>query len=102
MRFLGYHQGHRGYKLMERGGNRVFYRTDVTFDEHNFRLSPEEDERRVMETPTVEVDVYSSGRRARQPAPETNDVPVAVPNRVPARLRVMPELVPYLMSHSQS
>ena len=41
MRFLGYHKGHRGYKLMERGGNRVFYRTDVTFDEHNFRLSPE-------------------------------------------------------------
>ena len=36
MRFLGYHKGHRGYKLMERGGNRVFYRTDITFDEHNF------------------------------------------------------------------
>ena len=24
MRFLGYHKGHRGYRLMERGGNRVF------------------------------------------------------------------------------
>ena len=90
MRFLGYHKGHRGYRLMERGVNRVFYRTDVTFDEHNFRLTPLEDERRVMETPTVEVDVYSSGRRAGQPAPE---VPVAVPDRVPARLRVMPEMV---------
>ena len=90
MRFLVYHKGHRGYKLMERGGNRVFYRTEVTFDEHNFRLSPEEDERCVIETPTVEVDVYSSGRRAGQPAPE---VPVAVPDRVPARLRVMPEMV---------
>ena len=90
MRFLGYHKGHRGYRLMERGGNRVFYRTDVTFDEHNFRLTPVEDERRVMETPTVEVDVYSSGRRAGQSAPE---VPVAVPDRVPARLRVMPEMV---------
>ena len=93
MRFLGYHKGHRGYKLMERGGNRVFYRTDVTFNEHNVHLSPEEDERRVIETPTVEVDVYSSGRRAGQPAPETNEVPVAVPNRVSARLRVMPEMV---------
>ena len=31
MRFLGYHRGHRGYKLMEKGSNRVFYRTDVTF-----------------------------------------------------------------------
>ena len=41
MRFLGYHKGHRGYKLMEQGGNRVFYRTDVTFDEYNLRLSPE-------------------------------------------------------------
>ena len=35
MRFLGYHKGHRGYKLMEQGGTRVFYRTDVTFDEYN-------------------------------------------------------------------
>ena len=90
MRFLGYHKGHRGYRLMELGGNRVFYRTDITFNEHNFRLTPVEDERRVMETLTVEVDVYSSGRRAGQPAPE---VPVAVPDRVPARLRVMPEMV---------
>ena len=90
MRFLGYHKGHRGYRLMERGGNRVFYRTDVTFDEHNFRLTPEEDERRVMETPSVEIDVCSSGRRAGKPAPE---VPVAVPDRVPANLRVMPEMV---------
>ena len=70
--------------------NRVFYRTDVTFDEHNFRLSPAEEERHVMETPTVEVDVYSSGRRAGQPAPE---MPVAVPDQVSARLRVMPEMV---------
>ena len=90
MRFLGYHKGHRGYRLMERGGNRVFYRTDVTFDEHNFRLTPEEDERRVMETLTLEIDVCSSGRRAGKPAPE---VPVAVPDRVPANLRVMPEMV---------
>ena len=93
MRFLGYSKGHRGYKLMECGGKRVFYRTDVTFDEHNFRLSPEEDERHVVETLTVEVDVYSSGRRAGQPAPETNEEPVAVPNRVSARLRAMPEMV---------
>ena len=78
MRFLGYHKGHRGYRLMERGGNRVFYRTDVTFDEHNFRLTPEEDERRVTEIPSVEIDVCSSGRRAGKPAPE---VPVAVPDR---------------------
>ena len=90
MRFLGYHKGHRGYRLMERGGNRVFYRTDVTFDEHNFRLTPEEDERRVMETPSGEINVCSSGRRAGKPAPE---VPVAVPDRVPANLRVMPEMV---------
>ena len=75
---------------MERGGNRVFYRRDVTFDEHNFRLTPVEDERRVMETPSVEVDVCSSGSRAGKPTPE---VPVAVPDRVPANLRVMPEMV---------
>ena len=41
MRFLGYHKGHRGYNLMEKGSNRVFYRTDVTFDESNFRLTEE-------------------------------------------------------------
>ena len=41
MRFLGYHKGHRGYKLMEKGSNRVFYRTDVTFDESNFQLTEE-------------------------------------------------------------
>ena len=40
MRFLGSHKGHQGYKLMEQGGTCVFYRTDVTFDEYNFRLSP--------------------------------------------------------------
>ena len=67
----------------------MFYRTDVTFDEHNFRLSPEQDERHV-ETPSVEVDVCSSGRRVGKPAPE---VPVAVRDRVPANLRVMPEMV---------
>ena len=93
MRFLGYHKGHRGYKLMERGGNRVFYRTDITFDEHNFRLSPEENVRHVMETPLVEVDVCSSGRRAGQPALDSNDVPAVEPNQVSARLRVMPEMV---------
>ena len=26
---------------MERGSNRVFYRTDVTFDENNFKLTEE-------------------------------------------------------------
>ena len=77
---------------MERGGNRVFYRTDVTFDEHNFRLSPEEDERDV-ETPTVEVDVCSSGRRASQPALDSTEVPAEEPAGVPARLRVTPEMV---------
>ena len=41
MRFLGYHKGHRGFKLMEKGSNRVFYRTDVTFDESNFKLTEE-------------------------------------------------------------
>ena len=89
MRLLGYHNGHLGYKLMERGGNRVFYRTDVTFDEHNFRLSPEED----VETPSVELDVCSSGRRASQPALDSTEVPAVEPARVPARLRVMPEMV---------
>ena len=39
MRFLGYHKGHRGYKLMEQRRTRVFYRTDVMFDEYNFRLT---------------------------------------------------------------
>ena len=100
MRFLGYHKGHRGYKLMEQGGNRVFYRTDVTFDEHNFRLSPEEAERDV-EIPTVEVDVCSSGRRATQPALEPVNVPAEEPAGVPARLPVMPEMVAVPTSHSQ-
>ena len=41
MRFLRYHRGHSGYKLMEKGSNCVFYRTDVTFDESNFLFVPE-------------------------------------------------------------
>ena len=57
MRFLGYHKGHRGYKLMEKGSNRVFYHTDVTFDEYNFRLSPEKPAEREVEAPTIEMDV---------------------------------------------
>ena len=71
MRFLGYHKGHRGYKLMEKGSNRVFYRTDVTFDESNFRLTEEKPvtERRKDE-PTIELDIGSSGSRASLPAEE--------------------------------
>ena len=68
MRFLRYHKGHRGYKLMEKGSNRVFYRTDVTFDEHNFRLTEDKPAEREVEAPTVEMNVGSSGRRASQPA----------------------------------
>ena len=59
MKFLSYHEGHRGYKLMEQGGTCVFYRTDVTFDEDNFPLSPDR--------PTIEVDIGSSGSRATKP-----------------------------------
>ena len=92
MRFLGYHKGHRGYKLMERGGNRVFYRTDVTFEEHTFRLSPEEADRDI-ETPTVELNICSSGRRASQPALDPVDVPADELAGVPARLQVTPEMV---------
>ena len=73
MRFLGYHKGHRGYKLMEKGSNRVFYRTDETFDENNFRLTEEKPvaERRNND-PTIKVEVGSSGNRASLPA----EVPV--------------------------
>ena len=77
MRFLGYHKGHRGYKLMEKGSNRVFYRTDVTFDESNFKLTEEKpvtEGRRIDET-TVEVDVGCSGSRAGLPVELPADVP---------------------------
>ena len=85
MRFLGYHKGYRGYKLIEKGSNRVFYRTDVTFDEYNFRLSPEKPAEREFEAPTVEMDVGSSGRCASQP--------VKVPAKVTARQPEDPEAV---------
>ena len=85
MRFLGYHKGHQGYKLMEKGSNRVFFRTDVTFDEYNFRLSPEKPAEREVEAPTVEVEIGGSGRRASQPA--------RVPAEVAARQAVDPEVV---------
>ena len=80
MRFLGYHKGHRGYKLMEPGGIRVFYRTDVTFDEYNFRLSPDRAGSEV-EVPTIQVDVGSSGSHASQP--------VEVPARQPVDLEAV-------------
>ena len=70
---------------MEKGSNRVFYRTDVTFDEYNFRLSPEQPAEREVEAPTVEMDVGSSGRHASQP--------VRVPAEVTARQPVDPEAV---------
>ena len=89
MRFLGYHKGHRGYKLMEKGSNRVFYRTDVTFDENNFRLTEAKPAERRDEAPTVEVEVGSSGSRASQPA----EVPVELSVDVPARQREDPEAV---------
>ena len=77
MKFLGYHKGHRGYKLMEKGSNRVLYRTDVTFDESNFKLTEEKPvtgRRREDET-TVEVDVGRSGSRAGLPVELPVDVP---------------------------
>ena len=89
MRFLGYYKGHRGYKLMEKGSNRVFYRADVTFDENNFRLTAVKPAERRDEAPTVEVEVRSSGSRASLPA----EVPVEQPIDVPARQREDPEAV---------
>ena len=88
MRFLGYHKGHRGYKLMEKGSNRVFYQTDVTFDENNFRLTEVKPAERRDKAPTVEVEVRSSGSRASLPA----EVPVE-PIDVPGRQREDPEVV---------
>ena len=49
--------------------------------------------KRHVETPSVEVDVCSSGRRASQPALYSTEVPAVEPSRVPARLRVTPEMV---------
>ena len=94
MRFLGYHKGHRGNKLMEKGSNHVFYRTDVTFDESNFRLTEEKPvtERRKDE-PTVEVDVGSSGSPASLPAEESAEVPVKQREDVSARQREDPKAV---------
>ena len=73
---------------MEQGGNRVFYHTNITFDEYNFRLSPERAGREV-EAPTVKMDVGSSGRRASQPV----KVPANVPVEVTARQPVTPKVV---------
>ena len=77
MRFLGYHRGHRGYKLMEKGSNRVFYRTDVTFDESNFKLTEEKPVtgRRRLDETTVEVVVGCSGSCAGLPVELPVDVP---------------------------
>ena len=71
---------------MEKGSNRVFYRTDVTFDENNFRLTEVKPAERRDEAPTVEVEV---GSRASLPA----EVPVEQPIDVPARQREDPEAV---------
>ena len=94
MRFLGYHKGHRGYKLMEKGSNRVFYRTDMTFDESNFRLTEERPvaERR-NDDPTIEVDVGSSGSRASLPAEEPVEVPVEQRSDVSVRQKEDPKAV---------
>ena len=70
---------------MEKGSNRVFYRTDVTFDENNFRLTEEKPAERRDDAPTVEMNVGSSGRRASHPA--------KVPVEEPARQREDPEAV---------
>ena len=62
---------------MERGSNRVFYRTDVTFDESNFWLTEEKPvTRRREDETTVEVDVGSSGSHASLPVEKPADVPV--------------------------
>ena len=66
MRFLLYHKGHRGYKLMEQGGTCVYYCTDVTFDEDNFRLSPDQSGSDVV-VPTIEVNIGSSRSHATKP-----------------------------------
>ena len=53
---------------MEKGSNRVFYGTDIMFDEHNFCLTEEKPAEGQEDAPTVEMNVGSSGRRASQPA----------------------------------
>ena len=70
---------------MEKDSSRVFYRTDVTFDEYNFRLSPEKPAEREVEAPIIEMNVGSSGRRASQPA--------RVPAEETARQPMDPEAV---------
>ena len=85
MHFLVYQKGHRGYKLMEKGSNQVFYRTDVTFDESNFRLTEDKPAERRDDAPTVEIEFRSSGSHASQP--------VKVPVKEPARQREDPETV---------
>ena len=70
---------------MEKGSNRVFYRTDVTFDKNNFRLTKEKPAERQDDAQTVEMNFGSSGSRASQPA--------EVPVEEPARQREDPEAV---------
>ena len=70
---------------MVKGSNRVFYHTDVTFDEYNFCLSPEKPAEREVEAPIVEMNVGSRRRRASQPA--------RVPAEETARQPVDPEVV---------
>ena len=53
---------------MDKGSNRVFYRTGVTFNEHHFRLTEDKPAERQEDAPTVEMNVGSSGRRTSQPA----------------------------------
>ena len=79
---------------MEKGSNRVFYRTDVTFDESNFRLTEEKPvaERR-NEAPTIEVEVGSSGSRASLPAEVPVELPVEQRSDVSARQREDPKAV---------
>ena len=62
---------------MERGSNHVFYRTDVTFDESNFRLTEEKPmTRRREDETTIKVDVGRRGSRASLPAEKPAEVSV--------------------------
>ena len=79
---------------MEKGSNRVFYRTDVTFDENNFKLTEEKPvTRRREDETTVEVDVGRSGSRAGLPVVKPPDVPVEQEEEDVSEQRENPEAV---------
>ena len=69
LRFVGYSRESKGYRLLDEQTQKILNRRDVTFNETEFKLNREDDQKETLEvnedTTTVDVNEHDSGNERR-------------------------------------